>query len=193
MNALLTQLTDEQLIKLYIAGDADALSTLISKHKQKIFTSICLLINDKYIAEDIFQDVFIRVIETINAGRYNEEGKFINWALRIAHNASMDYFRNIKRNPTITSADDSDIFDVINFSDEGIEQKITHKETYSKLTKMLDKLPKDQREVIILRHYANLSFKEISELCHCSVNTSLGRMRYGLLALRKTAAQYQLA
>ncbi len=183
--SILTDFTDEQLIKMYINGDNNALTKIILRYKTKIYTSIYLLIKDKYLAEDIFQDVFVRIIDTIKAGRYNEEGKFIQWAMCIAHNMSIDHFRKIKRNPTIVTSDDKDIFDVLNFAEAGIEQKIMTGENHERVRQLLDKLPEDQREVIILRHYANLSFKEIAELTNCSINTSLGRMRYGLLNLRK--------
>ena len=189
---ILTDLTDEQLIKLYINGDNDALTKIIMRHRTKIFTSIYLLIKDKYLAEDIFQDVFINIIDTLKAGRYKEEGKFIQWAMRIAHNMSIDHFRKIKRNPTIITSENKDIFDVLNFSEVDIEQKIISQETHEKVRILLDKLTDDQREVIILRHYANLSFKEISELTNCSINTSLGRMRYGLLNLRKIIKENEL-
>jgi RNA polymerase sigma factor (sigma-70 family) len=192
MNAL-AELTDEQLVKMYIGGNNNALTTLVTKYKTKIFTSIYLLIRDKYLAEDIFQDVFMRIIDTIKAGRYNEEGKFIQWAMCIAHNMSIDHFRKIKRNPTIKTSDDQDIFDVLNFSEAGAEQKITTGETHDMVRKMLEQLPEDQREVIILRHYANLSFKEIAAVTKCSINTSLGRMRYGLLNLRKIMTENQIA
>lgn len=189
----LTDFTDEQLIKMYINGDNNALTRIILRYKNKIYTSIYLLIKDKYLAEDIFQDVFVRIIDTIKAGRYNEEGKFIQWAMCIAHNMSIDHFRKIKRNPTIVTSDDKDIFDVLNFAEAGIEQKIMTEETHERVRKLLDKLPEDQREVIILRHYANLSFKEIAELTNCSINTSLGRMRYGLLNLRKIIKENEVA
>ena len=189
---ILTNLTDDQLIKLYINGDNDALTKIIMRHRTKIFTSIYLLIKDKYLAEDIFQDVFINIIDTLKAGRYKEEGKFIQWAMRIAHNMSIDHFRKIKRNPTIITSENKDIFDVLNFSEVDIEQKIISQETHEKVRILLDKLTDDQREVIILRHYANLSFKEISELTNCSINTSLGRMRYGLLNLRKIIKENEL-
>lgn len=181
----LSQLSDENLINFYIDGDNDALETIINRHKNKIYTSIYLLVGDKYLAEDIFQDVFIRVIDNVKRGKYNESGKFINWVLRIAHNMSMDHFRNIKRKPAIITSDNKDIFDVLDFAEENIEDRIINEETHIKVRKLLDRLPQDQREVVILRNYAQLSFKEIAELTNTCVNTSLGRMRYGLLNLRK--------
>ncbi len=187
------QLTDHQIVNMYINGDANALSTLVNRYKDKIFTSIYLLVKDKYLAEDIFQDVFIRVIDTLRGGRYTDEGKFLPWAMRIAHNLCVDHFRKVKRNPTIKTSDDRDIFEVLNFSEAGADHRIMNEQTSEKVRRMIDLLPEDQREVIILRHYADLSFKEISQLTKCSINTALGRMRYGLLNLRKMMTEKQIA
>jgi RNA polymerase sigma factor (sigma-70 family) len=187
------QLTDQQIVSDYIAGDANALSILVARYKDKIFTSIYLLVKDKYLAEDLFQDVFIRIIDTLRSGRYTDEGKFLPWAMRIAHNISVDHFRKIKRNPTIKTSDDRDIFEVLNFSEEGVDNRIMNDQTSDKVRRMVDLLPEDQREVLILRHYADLSFKEIAQLTNCSINTALGRMRYGLLNLRKMMTEKQIA
>lgn len=187
------QLNDQQIVQMYMQGDANALSVLVTRYKDKIFTSIYLLVKDKYLAEDIFQDVFIRIIDTLKGGKYTDEGKFLPWAMRIAHNLCVDHFRKIKRNPTIKTSDDRDIFDVLNFSEAGIDNKIVNQQTSDVVRQMIDKLPEDQREVIILRHYADLSFKEISQLTNCSINTALGRMRYGLLNLRKLITEKQIA
>jgi RNA polymerase sigma factor (sigma-70 family) len=187
------ELTDQEIIKIYIAGDANALSPLITRYKDKIFTSIYLLVKDRYLAEDIFQDVFIRIIDTIRGGRYTDEGKFLPWAMRIAHNLCVDHFRKVKRNPTIKTSDDRDIFDVLNFSEEGVDSRMMNEQTSDKVRRMIDLLPEDQREVIVLRHYANLSFKEIADLTGCSINTALGRMRYALLNLRKMMTEKQIA
>ena len=174
-------------------GNADALATLIMRYKNKIFTSIYLLVKDKHLAEDIFQDVFIKVIDTLRSGKYTDEGKFLPWTMRIAHNMCVDHFRKVKRSPTVKTSDDRDIFEVINFSEPGADQTMMAAQSHEKVRKMIDLLPEDQREVIILRHYANLSFKEISDLTHCSINTALGRMRYGLINLRKMMAEKQIA
>lgn len=189
----LNNLTDQQLIHLYMDGDADALATLVMRYKDKIYTSIYLLVKDKYLAEDIFQDVFIRVIDTLKGGRYTDEGKFLPWAMRIAHNMCVDHFRKVKRTPAIKTSDDRDIFEVLNFSEPGIDQKIMNGQSHDRVRKMVDMLPDDQREVIILRHYADLSFKEIADLTSCSINTALGRMRYGLINLRKMMTEKQIA
>ena len=192
MNSL-TNLPDQQLINLFMSGDAAALEILIVRHKDKIYTSIFLLVKDKYLAEDIFQDVFIRVIDTIRSGRYTEEGKFLPWAMRIAHNLCVDHFRKVKRTPTIKTGDDRDIFEVINFSEDGVDRRMMQRQSHDRVREMLDRLPEDQREVIILRHYAELSFKEIATLTDCSINTALGRMRYGLINLRKMMQEKQIA
>lgn len=185
--------TDQQLIHLYINGEAEALGALMLRHKDKIFTSIYLLTKDKYLAEDIFQDMFIRIIDTMRGGRYTDQGKFLPWAMRIAHNLCVDHFRKVKRTPTIKTSDDRDIFEVLNFSQPGVDERMITIQSHDKVRKMIDILPEEQREVIIFRHYAGLSFKEISALTKCSINTALGRMRYGLINLRKIMAEKQLA
>ncbi len=190
---ILSTLTDQQLIHLYMEGDANALSTVITRYKDKIYTSIYLLVKDKYLSEDIFQDVFIRIIDTLRGGRYSDEGKFLPWAMRIAHNMCVDHFRKVKLTPTIKTSDDRDIFEVINFSEPGADHKMMNGQSHDKVRKMVDLLPEDQREVIILRHYADLSFKEIADLTSCSINTALGRMRYGLINLRKMMTEKQIA
>ena len=189
----LNNLTDQQLIHMYMEGDADALATIVMRYKDKIYTSIYLLVKDKYLAEDIFQDVFIRVIDTLKGGKYTDEGKFLPWAMRIAHNMCVDHFRKVKRSPTIKTSDDRDIFEVLNFSEPGADQKMMAGQSHDRIRKMVDMLPEDQREVIILRHYADLSFKEIADLTMCSINTALGRMRYGLINLRKMMTEKQIA
>ncbi len=189
----LSSLTDQQLVHMYVEGNTDALSTLVSRYKDKIYTSIYLLVKDKYLAEDLFQDVFIRIIDTLNGGRYTDEGKFLPWALRIAHNMCVDHFRKVKRSPSIKTSDDRDIFEVLNFNEASPEQKMMQSQSHDRVRKMIDMLPEDQREVIILRHYADLSFKEIAELTKCSINTALGRMRYGLINMRKMMVEKQIA
>jgi RNA polymerase sigma factor (sigma-70 family) len=186
-------LTDQQLIHLYMDGNADALATLIMRYKDKVYTSIYLLVKDKYLAEDIFQDVFIRVIDTLKGGRYTDEGKFLPWAMRIAHNMCVDHFRKVKRSPSIKTSDDRDIFEVLNFSEAGADHRMMQGQSHDRVRKMVDMLPEDQREVIIMRHYADLSFKEIADLTKCSINTALGRMRYGLINLRKMMTEKQIA
>ena len=189
----LTNLTDQELIHLHLEGDCQALSTLIYRYKDKLFTSIYLLVKDKYLAEDFFQDTFCKIIDTLKEGKYKEEGKFLPWATRIAHNLCVDHFRKIKRTPSIRTSDDRDIFDTLNFSEEGVEKSIMQNQTKDKVSKMIDMLPEDQREVIVMRHYADMSFKEIAILTNCSINTALGRMRYALINLRRIMEEKQVA
>lgn len=193
MNSSLRTKTDHELIQDFQDGDLNALETLVLRHKDKMYTSILFLVKDKYLAEDIFQDVLIKIIDTIRGGRYTEEGKFLPWAMRIAHNLCVDHFRKVKRTPSIKTSDDRDIFEVINFTEEGADEKMMKRQSHEKVRQMLDLLPEDQREVIILRHYADLSFKEIASLTNCSINTALGRMRYGLINLRKMMTQKKIA
>lgn len=188
-----TELNDQQLIHLFKDGDNLALETLVLRHKDKLYTSIYLLVKDRYLAEDLFQEVFIRVIDTLRSNRYTEEGKFLPWAMRIAHNLCVDHFRKVKRTPTIKTSDDHDIFEVLHFSEENAEQKMMKAQSHDRVRRMLDLLPEEQRDVIILRHYADLSFKEIAALTNCSINTALGRMRYGLINLRKMMVEKQIA
>lgn len=186
------KLNDEQLITLFRKGHSSALEELVYRHKDKLFTSIVLLVKDAFLAEDIFQDTFIKIIDTIRAGRYTEKGKFLPWAMRIAHNLCVDHFRKIKRTPLIKTSDDKDIFNVLGFSEPSAEEQMMTRQSHDNVRKMLDLLPEEQREVIILRHYAELSFKEIADLTNVSINTALGRMRYGLINLRKMMTEKQI-
>jgi len=185
--------TDQELVHLYIAGHEAGLEELLKRHKSKIYTSIYLLVKDSYLAEDIFQDTFIKVIGTLRAGKYNEEGKFLPWVLRIAHNLVIDYFRKDKRTPVITNGDGFDIFDVLKFYDESMEDRIVREQTHKDLKKMIHLLPSEQKEVLIMRHYGDLSFKEIADITNVSINTALGRMRYALNNLRKMAEEKELS
>lgn len=189
----LAKKTDHELIQLFTDGNLEALEALVVRHKDKLYTSILFLVKDKYLAEDIFQDVFIRIIDTMRSGRYTEEGKFLPWAMRIAHNLCVDHFRKVKRTPTIRNSEDKDIFEVLNFTDDSAETAMMKRQSHSRVREMLERLPEDQREVIILRHYADMSFKEIAAATDCSINTALGRMRYGLINLRKLMVQKQIA
>lgn len=186
------KLSDQDLIVLYYNGDEEALSELIKRHKEKIFTSIILLVRDEYLAEDIFQDTFIKIIDTIRAGRYTEKGKFLPWAIRIAHNMCVDHFRRTKRMPIIRTNEKENIFNLLPFTDPCAEEALITRQSHSRVRQMLDRLPAEQKEVIILRHYGNLSFKEIAAQTDVSINTALGRMRYGLINLRKMMAEKQI-
>jgi RNA polymerase sigma-70 factor (ECF subfamily) len=189
----LSQATDTQLIRAFQEGNANALEVLINRYKDKIFSYILFLVKDKYLAEDLFQDVFIKVIDTLRNNRYTEEGKFLPWALRISHNLCVDYFRKVKRSPAIKTSDDRDIFEVINVVEDSAETKMMAAQSHDRVRKMLDMLPEEQREVIVLRHFADMSFKDIADITNCSINTALGRMRYGLINLRKLMVEKQIA
>jgi RNA polymerase sigma-70 factor (ECF subfamily) len=189
-----SSITDNQLIQLFINGDSRALEDLVNRHKERIFTSIVILVKDRNLAEDIFQDVFIKIIDTFRSGNYTDEGKFLPWALRIAHNLCVDHFRKVKRTPVVLNkSEEYDMFENMNITEEGAESKIMRDQSHENVRRMLDMLPEDQREVIVLRHFANMSFKEIAEKTNCSINTALGRMRYGLINLRKLMNEYQVA
>src|SRR5664279_4836285 len=137
-------LSDQQLIHLYLDGDVEALTSLVHRYKDKIYTSIYLLVKDKYLAEDIFQDAFIRVIDTLKGGRYTDEGKFLPWAMRIAHNLCVDHFRKVKRSPSIKTSDDRDIFEVLNFFEPGADHRMMADQSHDRVRKMIDMLPEDQ-------------------------------------------------
>lgn len=186
-------LTDQQLVRQYKEGNEAALQTLIDRHRDKIFTSIMMFVKDRYQAEDIFQDTFIKVIKTLRSGNYKEEGKFLPWVTRIAYNLCVDQFRRNKRTPMIATEEGFDIFDVLTFSEDNAEDRIMRSETQSKVRKLIDQLPPEQKQVVILRHYAGLSFKEISELTNVSINTALGRMRYALINMRKMITENQVS
>lgn len=189
----LTKRSDLELIRLFQDGNLQAMETLVLRHKDKLYTSIYFLVKDSYLAEDIFQDVFIRIIDTVRAGRYTEEGKFLPWAMRIAHNCCVDHFRKVKRNPVIRNGENQDLFEVLSFTEENAETAMIKQQTHDRIYTLLMQLPEDQREVIILRHYADMSFKEIAKATDCSINTALGRMRYGLINLRKMMTQRQIS
>lgn len=190
----LDQASDLQLIRAFQeAGDMQSLETLINRYKDKIYSSILFFVKDTYLAEDLFQDVFIKIIDTLRNKRYTEEGKFLPWALRIAHNLCVDYFRKVKRTPTIKTSENKDIFEMINLAEPGMDSKMMQEQSHDRVRKMLDLLPEEQREIIVLRHYANMSFKEIAQVTNCSINTALGRMRYGLINLRKMMVEKQIA
>lgn len=190
---LYNSMTDTQLVLAFQEGNVYAFESLIARYKDKLYSSILFLVKDKYLAEDMFQETFIRIIDTLRNKRYNEEGKFLPWALRIAHNLCVDHFRKIKRTPAILTGDNQDIFEVINVVEETAEQKMMRRQSHDTMYAMLDKLPEEQREVIVLRHFGDMSFKDIARLTNCSINTALGRMRYGLINLRKMMTEKQIA
>ena len=186
-------INDHQLIAQYLEGDERAFKTLLDRYQQKIYTSIYLFVKDETLAEDIFQEVFIKIINTLRSGKYNHEGKFGQWALRISYNLCVDYHRRGKRRPHVHINDPSfDIFDVISSHDPNAEQLIMRSQTHDRIRHLVDMLPAEQREVVILRHYADMSFKEIAALTRVSINTALGRMRYALINIRKLMAEREV-
>ena len=178
-------MSDQELVDQYLAGNEIALERLIKRHKDKIFTSIYLMVKDQYLAEDIFQETFIKAIDTLRAGKYNEEGKFAPWVARIAYNLCIDHFRKLKRVPGIVTSEGDDIFKYMKFEETPIEEHIQLERFEGKLKELIEKLPDEQKEVVILRHFFNFSFKEVSEYTNSPINTCLGRMRYALINLRK--------
>ncbi len=178
-------LTEAQLIKDYISGNENALAVLIERHKHKIYGFIISKIHDRDLAEDIFQDTFIKVIRTLKKGKYNEEGKFLPWVMRIAHNLVIDHFRKNNRMPKFDTKSDFDIFSVIKDEDLNIESSIIKSQIETDVASLIYELPEDQREVLEMRIYKEYSFKEIAYKTDVSINTALGRMRYALINLRK--------
>ncbi len=179
------QINDSILVKNYIDGDEKALETLINRHNQRITSFIYSKVLDRDVAEDIFQDTFIKVIRTLKRGSYSEEGKFLPWVMRIAHNLIIDHFRKNKRMPKFEGSDDFNIFSVIKDEKLNIEKQLIKDQIENDLSLLIEELPEDQKEVLIMRMYKDMSFKEISENTGVSINTALGRMRYALINLRK--------
>lgn len=188
-----TLINDEVLVQQYVQGYEPALELLIRRHKSKVFTSIFMFVRDQYVAEDLFQDTFMKAVRKLRGHEYTEEGKFLPWIMRIAHNLCIDYYRRAKRTPIITTSDGYDIFDVLKFSNGNPEKEYIRKQSHEKIREMVDRLPAEQREVVILRQWSELSFKEISEITGVSINTALGRMRYALINMRRMKEEYQVA
>ncbi|MFT4533763.1 MAG: RNA polymerase sigma factor (sigma-70 family) [Saprospiraceae bacterium] len=181
------EMKDQELIKTYLKGNDKAFEILLKRHKDKIYTSIYLFVKDTEMANDIFQDVFIKIVDTLRKGKYNHEGKFLQWAMRISYNMCVDNFRRNKRRTKVSSTETFDIFDVLESKDDNMETTMIKSQMHKKVRSLVDELPPEQREVVILRHYADMSFKEISQLTRVSINTALGRMRYALINMRKMA------
>lgn len=183
--------SDQELIRSYLEGKDLAFEILLSRYKDRIFSYLISLVKNKKIAEDIFQDAFFKIINTLQKGKYNEEGKFLPWAMRIAHNLAIDHFRKVKKMPTISQnpskneEDDFDIFSILNMHEASIEDEMIEEQIHKDVRKVIDYLPKEQKEIIYLRHFKEMSFKDIAEAKDISINTALGRMRYALINLRK--------
>ena len=188
------QLSDQVLVKRFIQGDQSSIETLINRHKNRVFTYIILIIKNQELAEDIFQDTFIKVIKSLKEGKYKDNGKFVSWVIRIAHNLTIDHFRKEKQINTYSNEDyEADIFNSKKLSDSTIEDILVEDQIVKEVRLLIEELPEDQKQVILLRHYGGLSFKEIAEQTNVSINTALGRMRYALINLRKLMAQKNLA
>ncbi len=179
------KLDDAVLVSNYINGNERALEILILRHKQRIYSFIYSKVQDRDVSDDIFQDTFIKVINTLKLGKYNEEGKFLPWIMRIAHNLIIDFFRKGNRMPTFQNTDEFDIFSVLGDNTLSAENQIIQSQIYDDVRKLVEELPDDQKEVLVMRIFKDMSFKEISEQTSVSINTALGRMRYALINLRK--------
>ena len=179
------QVSDSELVSLYISGNEKAFATLMLRYKSKVYTTIYLVVKDQYVAEDLLQETFIKSVEVLRTGRYNEEGKFLPWILRIAHNLAIDYFRREKRYPTVVFEDGSNVFNSLDFSEDSFEAMEIKRESHEHLRELIKRLPDQQREVLVMRHYEDMSFQEIADSTGVSINTALGRMRYALINLRK--------
>jgi len=184
------QVSDSELVSLYIRGNEDAFAHLVGRYKSKVYTTIYLIVKDTYTAEDLTQDTFIKAIETLKSGKYNEEGKFLPWIVRIAHNLAIDYFRREKRYPSVVFEDGSNVFNTLDFSEDSAESLTIRRETHEYLRELIKRLPEQQREVLIMRHYEDMSFQEIADATGVSINTALGRMRYALINLRKMMSKH---
>ena len=185
-------ITDAVLVSNYIKGDESSLSMLINRHKQRIYSFIYSKVLDRDITEDVFQDTFIKVIKTLKRGAYNEEGKFLPWVMRIAHNLVIDHFRKNNRMPKFDNSGDFSIFSVLSDGDLNAEKKIIKNQVEDDVRKLIEELPEDQKQVLVMRMYNDMSFKEISEKTGVSINTALGRMRYALINMRKIIEKHNI-
>lgn len=184
---------DSELISQYRNGSEVAFERLVDKYKTKVYTTILMIVKEQGVAEDLLQDVFVKVVQTLNSDRYNEEGKFQPWLMRIAHNLAIDHFRKMKRYPTVVMEDGSNVFNTMHFAEQNVEDMKVRDETYELVRQLIDELPESQKQVLIMRHYMDLSFQEIAEQTGVSINTALGRMRYALINLRKKLKQINIA
>lgn len=187
---------DRDLISLYIQGDENAFKALLMRHKNKIYRFIHMKLNDRDLSEDIFQETFIKIINTIKLGNYNEEGKFLPWAMRIAHNLVIDHFRRTNKISFVSESTslkaDYNIFNTLKFEDDNVEEKITKTELETQMVDLVEYLPEMQRDILKMRLFQDLSFQDIADKEKISINTALGRMRYALINLRKLIEKHQL-
>jgi len=182
----ITNATDQQLVELFGSGNMAALEVLINRHRKKVYSYIFMQVRNQALAEDLFQETFIKVISSIKTDRYQDHGKFLSWVIRIAHNLIIDYYRKSKQLNTVSNDDfEGQLFNSRKFSDVTTEEIIIRDQIHNDVRSLIDYLPEDQKQVVLLRHYAGMSFKEIAEVTNVSINTALGRMRYALINLRK--------
>ena len=194
MNKTRSALSDQQLLSAYLSGDQHAISILIERHSKRVLDYIRMMVKNDELADDIYQETFIKVVRFIDDGRYTDNGKFLSWVLRIAHNQVIDYFRQTKQQNNLTEADAGyDILNTKKLADASIEDRMVSEQTEADLRKRVDNLPAEQKEVVLMRYFGEMSFKEIAEQTNVSINTALGRMRYALINLRKMIKQNQLA
>lgn len=186
------QLPDALLVQNYVAGNENALATLIKRHESRIYGFIYSKISDRDISNDIFQDTFIKVIKTLKSNSYNEEGKFLPWVMRISHNLIIDHFRKNKKMPLFRETEEFSIFSIMSDDSPTIENQLISDQVQQDIKKLIEELPLDQKEVLVMRMYQDMSFKEISEITGVSINTSLGRMRYALMNLRKVIDKHHI-
>ncbi len=187
------KLEDNVLVQRFIDGHHDSIEILISRHKNRVYTYILLIVKNQHLAEDIFQDTFIKVIKSLKRGKYQDKGKFVSWVMRIAHNLIIDHYRKQKLQKTISNDDtEIDLFNQKRLADDNVEDEIIYDQILSDVKGLMEKLPEDQRNVVYLRHYCGLSFKEIADQTGVSINTALGRMRYALINMRKMVEEYNM-
>lgn len=184
---------DSELIAQYRSGNEAAFDLLVDRYQSKLYTTIFLIVKDQAIAEDLLQEVFVKVVKTLNSDKYNEEGKFQPWVMRIAHNLAIDHFRKAKRYPMIQMEDGSNIFNSLRFAEETFEDRQMRDETIELVKRLIEELPEAQKQVLVMRHYLDLSFQEIADQTGVSINTALGRMRYALIHLRKKMKHLNVA
>ena len=190
---MLEILNDKELVESYRNGNVASFELLVERHQNKVFSYILMLVKDRQLADDIFQDTFLKIIRTIKAGAYKEEGKFIQFAMRIAHNLVIDHFRKSNRLPMADSVNNEySIIDNLKYTDRSVEDEMIEEQVYGDLRKMIELLPDEQKEVLNMRMYADMSFKEIADATNVSINTALGRMRYAIINLRKMAKENNL-
>ncbi|MBK9421550.1 MAG: sigma-70 family RNA polymerase sigma factor [Flavobacteriales bacterium] len=184
--------SDVELVRRYCGGEEHAFELLLARHKRKVWSHIFLMVRDREVTEDLFQEAFIKVVHHLKADKYNEEGKFLPWVMRIAHNLVIDHFRRLKKMPMSRSSEEYDVFATHAQTDKNVEERIVNAQIDEDVRKLIDQLPPEQKEVVVMRTYLDMSFKEIAEHTDVSINTALGRMRYALINMRRLIKQHKM-